>query len=281
MPGIADLDYPQPRLISITSPTFVHSGASDASTPVENSLVDSNAAFDLADQFRHGAIVWNTATDAVANIVAVADSDTLTLSADIFQDVSGNEAYAIYMPANTQDRPEGTPPVVSTVVLESTTTAPGGTNYLTSAADKKFDHYVQPGDKVVNITDEEVLTVLGVIDDKNLLLDGPIATTKNYRVVRENYEYSEFFMSAEGTSVVGLAVDSKTVAFSVAGTATIPTIDAYTLNCIPTGLQNGQVVSAFTEILANANAQSGSNPLYAVSSDELLGLQVISGEFQE
>ena len=277
MPGIADLDYPQPRLVSITGPIYVHSGASDSSAPVENSLVDSNAAFDLGNQFRHGAIVWNTDTDEVANIIAVVDATTLTLSADIFQEALGNEAYIIYMPANTQDRPEGTPPVVSTVVLESTTTTPGDTNYLTSGADKKFDHYVQVGDKVINITDAEVLTVLEVIDNKNLLLDGPIDALKNYRVVRENEEYPITFFSAEGTSIVGLNVDAKTVSFTaLGGTAGV---NAYTLNCIPTGLANGQVVNVFTEILSNANAQSGSNPLYAVSSGELSGLPVISGDY--
>ena len=122
-----------------------------------------------------------------------------------------------------------------------------------------------------------MLTVLEVIDDKNLLLDGPIASTKLYRVIRANEEYPITFFSAEGTSIVGLAVDLKTVAFTaLGGTAGV---NAYTLNCIPTGLTNGEVVNVFTEILSNANAQSGSDPLYAVSSGELSGLQVVSGDY--
>lgn len=274
MPGIADLDYPQPRLVSITGPVFVHSGTVDAA-PVANKLVDAEGGFDLANQFRHGAIVWNTSTDAVAYLIAVDDATTLSLSDDIF--LVGSEDYQIWMPANTQDRPEGYPTNMSSVVVLGTAAAPGDTNYLTGVTDYGFDHFVAPGDKVVNITDEEVLTVLDVIDGTNLLMDGPIVAAKKFRIIRENEEYPITFFSAEGTSIVGLAVDSKTVVFTALGGT--EGVNAYTLNCIPTGLTNGEVVNVFTEILSNANAQSGSNPLYAVSSGELSGLQVVSGDY--
>jgi hypothetical protein len=178
------------RFLRFKKPRLKIRGTATAGT-TGATLVCAGAGFDMG-YVKIGDYVVNQASTArTANkIVFIDNANQLTVDGALF---SGNNRFGIYEPfvPRVTASPE---PVYQKAFL--TSTADGTTLSYLEVSGENFLSSVKIGDKVYNTTDDNIQTVLAVISNTQLLLDGGgVDTGKTVHIFRDTKKHQYAYVN--------------------------------------------------------------------------------------
>ena len=179
------------RFLRFKKPRLKIKGVTTAGT-TGATLVCAGAGFDMGYVKAGDYVVNLSSTPRTANkIVAIVDANELLLDGTLFSTTTNS--FVIYEPfvPRVTTSPE---PVYQKAFLSST--ADGTSLSYLEVSGENFLSSVKIGDKVYNTTDDNIQTVLAVISNTQLLLDGGgVDTGKTVHIFRDTKKHQHLYVN--------------------------------------------------------------------------------------